>query len=221
MIPKELDAMFSYDLLILKSRLIEPEVVHLTVDLTQLGEERMAIVGNWSEQVEGKIQPAHAVLFSGSVTSKEAKEQLRAVNAVTSSLGIGDKLGHLIADEGRDVVGKRNGLFVLLASDTKMKELISCDLHINNRAFSVSCLNVFGHPKANEPSALQLLCLIHYCLSTPWEKWRSIIANYLSDQSNVKPPQSLITRWYTVVRAAIWTIERRSALIRLAADVWY
>jgi len=222
-VPKELETCFKMSHLLLKHRLATAQSVNIIPDLTVVNdEERLGLVACFTEKKGSELQqPAHAVLFSGSVTSKDAPEQVKAIKDVLKSYNVLDKLGHLVTDEGRDITGHRAGVFALLEQDTSLLERISCDLHVNNRAFTVACLKVFGKPKANVPSALQVLYLIFYCLSKPWRKWKGILAHYLTDQNNTKPPEPLITRWYTVILAANWAVLRRTALIKLASDVWY
>ena len=214
-VPQDLTTMFAYDHALLKARLKNVKVVHFIPDLTQInGEQRLGLIATFSEEVDNAYTPASIVLYS-SVASKQATEQFRTVKEVARSFDISTKLGHLLADEGKDITGYVGGLHTLMVDDLGMQERISGDLHVNNRGFEKSCYAVFGKPKANCPSALQCLYLIHYILC-PWKKWKDILANYIpADMTNTRPPESLINRWYTVVLAGKWTMEKITYLIRL------
>ena len=82
---------------------------------------------------------------------------------------IHEKLGHMVADDAKDITGCRAGLFTLLA-DVSISERISGDLHVNNRAFKVTCEKVFGKPKVNVTIVMQLLYLLGYLLRRNWQK---------------------------------------------------
>ena len=114
-VPQDLTTVFAYDNALLKARLKNVKVVHFIPDLTQInGEQRLGLIATFSEEVDNAYTPASVVLYSSSVASKQATEQFRTVKEVARSFDISTKLGHLLADEGKDITGYVGGLHTLI-----------------------------------------------------------------------------------------------------------
>ena len=211
---------FSYDVALLKSFFEGASSVHLKPDCsTRQGQERLSVfLTGWLNE-----EPVEKLIFSGAIDSKTGEDQFTSLLEVLQQLDVLDRIIALTSDQGKDVCAP-NGLFGLLEKHLKRELLrIMCDLHILNRGFVVAGERTFGKPKMNEPSVFQLLYLVPAALK-PWAKWKPLLAEHLALSDNdslTLCPDSINTRWYTVVEAANFTDKRANGLIALGFEYYF
>jgi len=209
---------FDFDLALLKDFFTLADRVHLKPDCsTRQGQERLSVfLTCWRAGV-----PVERLIYSGALESKTGVDQLAALIEVLVQLDVLDKLVALTSDAGKDVCAG-NGLFGLLEKELKRELLrIECDLHMLNRGFVVAGESTFGKPQKDVPSVFQLLFLVPYSLK-PWTKFKPLLARHIvlqPDEALTMCPDSINTRWYTVVEAAFFTDLRAEALIALGREV--
>ena len=104
------NSIFKIDAGLLRQELSQLKSIHLQADMSIRKQEERAsvwVTGNHPQLVH----VLRAILWTGALASKSGSQQFDMVVSLLTNLNIFDRLRTLTADEGRDAIGTKDGLY--------------------------------------------------------------------------------------------------------------
>ena len=198
------------------------DTLHLFVDGSKSGCDRRYVLlcSFWDRK---RCKPTVHTLAAFRLVADTADAFAKEIESVLETADIWEgKIGCLMCDFAATNWGRVLGLAKALSGALDVPVTpAGCDLHLQNRALATAVEAAFGTYKVGDVHIISMAYRLADLLDSDWPSYKALMQAEItrldanSDQVT-HCPMPVVTRWWTVILAAIWIDKHLSVLLYLA-----